>query len=150
MSKQLGVDGKPVSTGKGKGGRPPRTMNERFNMQERRQQINLEKLLVTVDKDIVLLRGISYDPDATNAQVAALKAALNGTLSLINKVLPDLKATEHTGEIGLRHRVEPVDRMELAARLALFKRENKDIIEDAEFRVIDDTVTKVEPHYDWL
>ena len=139
-----------------KGGRPRKTMLENINMRERRQQVDLGKLLVTVEHDIILLRGISYDPDATNAQVAALKAALLGTLALINKVLPDLKAHEHTGEIGVKHSMKPVDRLELATRFALFRRDNQDVIEDANDRVFDgkvvklEDVTDVEPEYEWL
>lgn len=49
------------------------------------------------------LRDLAAQPAVTAPQVAALRAALEGHLRLLNKCLPDLKSVQLEAHVGMTH-----------------------------------------------
>ena len=120
----LGVDGKPTTIGKERG-RPRKTTLELINMREKRSLLKFEDYLKGAINTIENLERMSKDENTTTAMAASAKSALNGYLSLISKVLPDLKATEISGAITHGHMHMPVSSVEMATRIMLWQQEQQ-------------------------
>lgn len=72
--------------------------NRSIRQEALREQLSKQKLVEKVTDSIEKLDKLDEDLDSVKVQ--RLKAAIDSRLKLINKYLPDLKATEHTGEGG--------------------------------------------------
>lgn len=68
-----------------------------------REQIQGDKCLKSINESLLILQRdyLKLGPEESQA----LKAALDGNFKLLNKVLPDLKAVEHTGDMSVSHTI---------------------------------------------
>jgi len=81
--------------------------NKRIRQEALRDQLASQKHVEKVVDSIGKLEDLNTELEPNNAN--RLKAAIDSRLKLINKYLPDLKATEHSGQIDSevirKHRV---------------------------------------------
>ena len=86
--------------------------NRAIRQESLREQLSAQGHVQQVIKNINKIECLDVDDSAFNNSVTKLKVANEQRLKLINKYLPDLKATELTGEGGdaieLDHFVEIV------------------------------------------
>jgi hypothetical protein len=78
------------------------TVKARYKALERdrlREYINGQKCLKNIDNCLLILTRdyLKLGPEES----MAIKAAMDGNFKLLNKVLPDLKAVEHSGQLAV-------------------------------------------------
>ena len=65
-----------------------------------REKISFTKTLKSIDDSELLLLSMINDDDLSSAKVGAVNALLGSKWKKMNKLLPDIKAIEITGENG--------------------------------------------------
>ena len=109
-----------------------------------RQKIQGANLLYCIHKDLARSDAELMDP----ALLAAVKFRTETRLKLLNKILPDLKAVEHTGDqlpgVLLNLRDLSDEELEIALRIAAAR----DVTEPDTGRTIDGTAAGEEPQGD--
>lgn len=71
--------------------------NKRIRQEALREQLASQKHVEKVIDSISKLEDLDTELEANSAN--RLKSAIDSRLKLVNKYLPDLKATEHSGEL---------------------------------------------------
>lgn len=71
--------------------------NRAIRQEELRKRLAAGKHIEHVVDMVKQLRDV--DKDLTPQQIQRLNSAINGSMRLVDKYLPDLKSVEHTGEV---------------------------------------------------
>ena len=74
----------------------------------------IERTVIGIAKELMVL---AQDPKINNGQVGALKGAGDLLMRMLNKMRPDLKAIEMTGNVGVSHE-DALAQLEFGVRLA--------------------------------
>ena len=77
--------------------------------EERRNQISFTKTLKSIDDiELKLWTAFIADEEPSNGKIGAAKALLDSKWKKMNKLLPDLKAIEHSGAIDSEVTYKPM------------------------------------------